>query len=198
MKLFLRILNGAITVFLVLVIAAAGGLAFSARLSEDAIPTVLGHRVLTVISASMEPAIHTGDVIIVRPVAYPAQEIKVGDVITFRAKGKADMLITHRVVGTVLVNGKPVAFTTKGDANETEDLALVAPEQVVGRYGWRVPYFGFISTFLRTPVGIILFVILPGLVLIGLELRKMWQVIAEAEEAKAATLEGEGSEQAEE
>lgn len=196
MKLFLKVLNTVITVGLVLVIGAAGALAFSARRSGDAIPSVLGHKVLTVISGSMEPAIMTGDVIIVKPVANPQAEIKDGDVITFRAKDDASMLITHRVVGTVLVNGTPAAFVTKGDANASEDFVPVSPEQVVGRYQWRVPLFGYLSSFLRKPLGIVLFVILPGLILIGLEFYKMWQAVLEAEKTKAeAAPTGEGGEQ---
>ncbi|MDF2626420.1 MAG: signal peptidase type [Symbiobacteriaceae bacterium] len=198
MKTMLKILNGAITVFLILVIALFGGLAFSARKSGDAIPTIMGHKVLTVLSGSMEPAIHTGDVIIVKPLRNPAAEVKDGDIITFRTQEKADMLITHRVSGTILVNNQPVAFTTKGDANESPDLGVLNPNQIVGKYQWRVPYFGYFASFMRQPVGIITMVILPGLIIIGLEFRKMWQTLSEAEKAKeeAAKTEPGGEEEA--
>jgi len=185
MKRALQILSVAINVILILTIGAASILAFTARRSRDGIPTVLGHKVLAVISGSMEPAVHTGDVIIVRPLTagqVPAD----GDIITFRSKDKPDMLITHRVVGTVKINGEPRAFVTKGDANDAMDLSAVSIEQVVGRYAWRVPYFGYVSSFLHKPLGIVLFVILPGIVLVGLELRKMWKAVNEAEAAKAA------------
>lgn len=184
MKKLLNALNVLVTVVLVLVIAAAAFLAFSARFSKDKIPTVAGHKVLTVLSGSMEPAIHTGDVVIIRPIT-PADEIKEGDVITFRTKEKADMLITHRVMGTVNVNGVPKAYVTKGDANDSEDLSTVARDQVVGIYQWRVPYFGYVSNFMHKPVGIILCVVLPGLLLIGIEFVKIWKILAEAEAAKA-------------
>jgi signal peptidase len=133
----------------------------------------------------MEPRIHTGDVIIVKPLANPAAEVKDGDIITFRTKEKSDMLITHRVVGTVKVNGEPIAFGTKGDANAANDVDVVAPQQIVGRYAWRVPYFGYISSFIRKPMGIAIFVILPGLLIIAMEFRKMWKALSEAEAAKA-------------
>lgn len=194
-KIALKVLNALITAALVLVILAATGLAFSARRSGDAIPTVMGHKVLNVVSGSMEPAIHTGDVIIVKPLANPALEVRDGDIITYRSPEKADVLITHRVIGTIKVNGAPVGFATQGDANEAPDLRLVAPEQVVGRMGGRIPYFGYVSVFLRKPVGILAVVILPGLVLIGLEFRKLWQTIAEAEKAKAAAAAEQGGDQ---
>lgn len=184
MKLFLKLLNFTVTLALILVIAAAALLAFSARFSKDKIPTVAGHKVLTVLSGSMEPAIHTGDVIVVRPYNQ-GDEIKEGDVITFRTKEKADMLITHRVMGVVSVNGTPQAYVTKGDANDSEDLSTVGKDQVVGIYQWRAPYFGYVSDFLHKPRGIILCVVLPGLILIGAEFRKIYKILAEAEAAKA-------------
>lgn len=186
MKTALKVLNWLITGLLLLAIGTASVLAFSARRSGDAIPTIAGHKVLSVLSGSMEPKIHTGDVIIVKPLADPAAEIRDGDIITFRTREKADMLITHRVTGTIKVNGKPAGYTTKGDNNETMDREVVAPDQIIGRYEWRVPYFGYISSFVRKPIGIILFVILPGLIIIGLEFRKMWQTLSQEEAAKQA------------
>ncbi|HEY3363726.1 MAG TPA: signal peptidase I [Symbiobacteriaceae bacterium] len=195
MKLFLKILNGVISAALVLAIALSAVVAIAARRSRDAVPDILGHKVLTVLSGSMEPTIHTGDVIIVKPLKNPAEEVKDGDIITFRTSEQANMLITHRVQGTVMVNKKPSAFATKGDANQSPDLAVVLPGQIVGRYQWRVPYFGYVSTFIRTPVGIALLVILPGVILIGLEFRKMWKALSEAEAAKAKANQGEGGDQ---
>lgn len=184
MKLFLKILNGLVTAAVLAMVLGTILLAISARRSTDAIPTVLDRKVLTVLSGSMEPVIHTGDVIIVRPIT-PADEVKEGDIITFRTKEEASTLITHRVMGTVSVNGKPAAYVTKGDANNSEDVSTVARDQILGLYQWRVPYFGYVATFLRKPVGVILVVILPGLTLIGLELRKIWRILVEAEAAKA-------------
>ncbi len=183
MNRFVKLLNAAITVGLVLIIGVAAVLAISARRSRDALPTFMGRKVLTVLSGSMEPLIHTGDVIIVRPLAAE-EAIGEGDIITFRTRGKADMLITHRVVGLVSLNGIPSAYVTKGDANDSEDLTAVAREQVVGRYEARVPYFGYLASFLRKPAGMILFVIIPGLILIAGELRHMWKILAEAESAR--------------
>lgn len=186
MKLALKILNGLITAALILLIAAGSFLGFAARRSGDRLPSVAGHKVLTVISGSMEPTIHTGDIIIVQPLADPAAEVKDGDIITYHAADDAGMLITHRVTGTLLVGGEAVAFGTKGDANESADSSVVTPEQIVGRYRWRIPYFGYVTTFIRQPVGVVLFLIVPGLVLIGLEFRKMWQAVSAEEKARAA------------
>jgi signal peptidase len=175
-----QILNVLVTGTLIVVIMASAALAISARRSKDAIPSVLGHKVLTVLSGSMAPAIRTGDVIVDEPLAI-GDEVRVGDVVTFRSREKTDMLITHRVVEIVKVDGRVLAYKTKGDANKDADTVLVGLEQLVGRYQWRIPFFGYISTFLRTPIGILLFVILPGLALIGLELRRVWVIFTESE-----------------
>jgi signal peptidase len=186
----MRIVNGVISALLVLVILGVGIVALTARKAPDGIPTFRGYKALSVISGSMEPTIHTGDVIIIRPVAR-AEEIARGDILTFRSKEKADMLITHRVDGVIMVNGAPKAFVTKGDNNESQDLATVAFEQVIGRYQFRLPYFGYVASFIRKPVGVVLLVILPGLLLIALEFRKIWQAISEAEKAQEIAAESE-------
>lgn len=178
------VLNVVITVVLVVIILGASVLAITARRSPDKIPTVMGRKVLTVLSGSMEPRIHTGDVIIVNPLRA-TDEIKEGDVVTFRVKDKPDMLITHRIVGTILVNGKPLAFTTKGDANDSPDLSPIGRDQVLGKYQSRVLYAGYLTQFMHKPIGIVVLLILPGVILIGSEVRKIYLTLAEAEAQKA-------------
>lgn len=185
MKLLLRIAGNVLTVFLFLVIASTVVLAVSARRSNDSIPSILGHKVLTVMSGSMEPAIKTGDVILVKPLET-ADQIQVGDVITFRAPERADMLITHRVIDVHLVDGRPTAYITKGDANASEDISPVSPEQILGRYSGRIPYYGYLSLFVQRPAGTILLIIIPGLVLIAAEARKLYRLFLEADKEKAA------------
>lgn len=181
----LKVLNILVTVVLVLLIVASATLSISARRSKDALPSVAGHKLLTVLSGSMEPVIHTGDVIVVKPLegGQIAQE---GDVITFYAKEDSAMLITHRVVGLIQVNQRPVAYVTKGDNNQSEDLTPVPVDRAIGIYQWRIPFFGYVSDFMRKPFGILLFVVLPGLLFIGGELKKMWRAMEEPEDSVKA------------
>ena len=182
MKRFWRILDVIVTVLLSLVIVCATYLALSARRAPDSIPMVLGNKVLTVLSGSMEPAIHTGDIIMVRPL-QAGEMLAEGDIATFRLDQNPRMLITHRVIGVLSVNGKVEKYITKGDANKEQDT-LVAPAQVLGRYHWRVPYFGYVAEFIRRPLGTVLVVIVPGVILIALEIRRLWHVAAAIEAAK--------------
>ncbi|HLO03463.1 MAG TPA: signal peptidase I [Symbiobacteriaceae bacterium] len=178
----LKVLNILVTAVLLLLILASATLAISARRSKDALPTVGGYKLLTVLSGSMEPSIRTGDAIAVRPV-QPGQVAKEGDVITFFAKEGSAMLITHRVIGLIKMNEKPVAYVTKGDNNESQDLTPVPVDRVVGIYQWRIPFFGYVSDFMRKPFGILLFVVLPGLLFIGGELKRVWRAMEETEDS---------------
>lgn len=183
MKILWRILSGTVTAVLSVVLVATVVLAITGRRAPDRIPAILDYKILSVLSGSMEPAIKTGDVIIVEPLK-PDQEIVEGDVITFRAADVPDMLITHRVVGIVSVNGEPAAYVTKGDNNDTVDLSPVTRAQIVGIQRWRVPYYGYLSEFMRTPTGIISLVIVPGVLLIAMEIRKIVLMVLEEEKAK--------------
>lgn len=183
MKILLRILSGAVTAVLFVAVAGSVLLVLAGRRASDGIPTVLDYKVLSVLSGSMEPAISTGDVIIVEPLK-PEQEIREGDVITFRAPDAPDMLITHRVIGIVSVNGEPAAYVTKGDANDAPDLTPVQRFQIVGIQRWRIRYYGYLTQFMQTKTGVISLVIVPGVLLMALEVRKIIQIVAEEEKAK--------------
>jgi len=71
---------------------------------------------MVVQSGSMEPAIHTGSVVMVKP----ASDYKIGDVITFGEVSKTKAPITHRIYDIKVVDGNPV-YITKGDANNAPD-----------------------------------------------------------------------------
>ena len=73
---------------------------------------------------------------------------------------------------------------TKGDNNDTVDLSPVTRAQIVGIQRWRVPYYGYLSEFMRTPTGIISLVIVPGVLLIAMEIRKIVLMVLEEEKAK--------------
>ena len=60
-----------------------------------AVPLAFHARPLVVLSGSMEPALGTGDVSVVRTIA--PLDARPGDVVTFRDPDDADRLITHRV-----------------------------------------------------------------------------------------------------
>ena len=128
----------------------------------------------TVFSGSMEPELKVGGVVVTRPVE--AEDIKAGDIITFYPP-TSGQLTSHRVIA--VADGSPVRFQTKGDANENADPFLVPAESVAGKVGLHLPYIGYAIQFIKTPLGILLTLCLPGLVIIAMEMRNIWRVITE-------------------
>lgn len=124
----------ALSVLVVVVLALA--------VAVVAVPKALGAVPLTVLSGSMEPVLSPGDVVVVRPV--PADDLRIGDVVTFQPVSEDPSLVTHRVVGIGTTGGAVGSFTTRGDANGADDEPIVA-DQVVGRVAYSVPLVGHLT-----------------------------------------------------
>ena len=133
-----------------------------------------GWRVDAVFSGSMEPGLKLGSVVVTRPVE--AEEIKAGDIITFYSPLN-ERLMRHRVVAAE--HGSGWHFQTKGDANEDADPFVVPAENVVGKVCLHLPYFGYVTQFVKTPLGLLLTICIPGLVVIVMEIRNIWHVLTE-------------------
>ena len=143
------------------------------------LPRLAGWRVDAVLSGSMEPDLSVGGVVLIKPVEPVA--VRVGDIIAYQA---GEVLITHRVIELVAGDGEP-SFVAKGDANEDPDISPVAAASVFGVVVFDMPYLGYLAAFVKTRLGFLLTVFLPGLAIIALELRKMWQVVLNKDEAAA-------------
>ena len=112
-------------------------------------PRLAGREAFAVMSGSMEPYYHVGSIVYVDKDLSP-EEIQVGDPITFR---KADTAVaTHRVIA---IDKEARQFTTKGDANEVQDMAPVSFDNVIGKAGMSIPLLGYISLNITTKKGMI-------------------------------------------
>ena len=110
---------------------------------------LLGWQVFTVVSGSMEPVYHVGDLLYVRP-TDPA-DLQPGDVITF-VMNEQLVVGTHRIV-EVEDTGERLYFYTKGDANAAMDAAPVAQENVLGTPVFSIPLLGYVAAFVQQPPG---------------------------------------------
>lgn len=119
----------------------------------------LGWRLDVVQSGSMSPTIGVGDLVITSP--CDPQDIQVGDTICFRSGGT---LVCHRVIA---VDGDNQTFSTKGDANEDPDPVPVAYDDVAGKMAGNVPLLGYVVSFLRSPFGWALMILLAILILVA-------------------------------
>lgn len=153
-------------------IAEKFGLVMVILLMATAVLTFLAPRfgwgVNTVLSGSMEPVLKVGGVLVTRPVA--AEEIEVGDVISFDSPRNGD-LTSHRV--TAINSGFSLSFQTKGDANEDTDPFSVPAENVVGKKAFHIPWLGYLTQFVKTRLGFLLTLCLPGIAIIGMEIRNI-------------------------
>lgn len=108
---------------------------------------LVGLQVFHVVSPSMEPAYSEGDLIYVKTV--DPDSVKVGDPITFVLN--EDLVVaTHRVVA---IDSENRQFTTKGDANKTEDADPVHFNNLIGVPVFSIPLLGYVSAYIQSPPG---------------------------------------------
>lgn len=154
-----------------------------ALLAAVALPNAFGMRSFTVMSGSMEPGIHVGDVVIDRKIR--AGDARPGDVVTFSDPTGRKRLITHRV-RSLHVQGDTVQVVTKGDANNAVERWTVPANGRIGRVELRVWKIGYPLVFAYSRFGLIALVALPALLLCGLELRRIWSADEPKETPDAA------------
>jgi signal peptidase len=111
--------------------------------------SIFGYRFYTVLTPSMEPELSVGDLVIVK--LANADDISVGDVITFNPSADSDAYLTHRVTEKLEdYDGTGITcFKTKGDANESEDGFLIESSRVIGTAGAHIPKLGYIIRFVQ-------------------------------------------------
>ena|GEM_PF-6185116 len=132
------------------------------------VPALLGWSFSTVEGGSMEPAVSIGEIIAIQPV--DPEDIKPGDIVSFKFPDKVP--ITHRVVEVIESEGQ-LSFQTKGDANEDPDPYTITSGNLIGRVRFQLPYIGYFSNFVHTQKGAFILVIIPGMIVIGAEIRNM-------------------------
>ena len=127
------------------------------------IPKIAGYSGYVVVSGSMEPTIPVGSIVYSKP-SDPAL-MRAGDVIVFVDESRGPTPITHRIMTNNPMTG---VITTKGDANENEDVNPVTYENVIGRVEAYVPRIGFTAAMFSTLLGkiIAIFLLLEGWLLI--------------------------------
>ncbi len=158
-----------------LTFAAIG--AFAVVLVAVVAPYALGGRSYTVMSGSMEPRIHTGDVVAEEQIA--PRDMRSGDIVTFEDPDVDGRMITHRVRSTREHDGV-VSVVTKGDANNTVERWTIPVDGELGRVRYRVAHVGYALAFTRTPTGKLALIVVPALLLGLLELRRIWRRPQEA------------------
>ncbi len=132
-------------------------------------PITGNYKFMIVQSGSMEPAIEMGSVVMVKPV----DSYKIEDVITFTNPKKPGESITHRIYDMKVNEGVPV-YITKGDANNAPDTREIQEKDIIGKVLLDIPYLGYAVDFAQKPLGFALIIIVPAVIIIGDEIRKIY------------------------
>lgn len=131
-----------------------------------------GYKPVAVYSGSMDPTIPVGGLAVDRPI--PAEDVRVGDVITFTDPYVNGRLVTHRVID-IIETRKGLAYRTKGDANSARDPWTIRLDGQVGRVSFSVPVAGYIFFYAHTREVRGALICLAALLVLFATLRRIWR-----------------------
>lgn len=144
--------------------------------NKDQVPSIGGIFPMIILTDSMYPEFASGDLIVCH--TADAEDVQVGDVICFYdPSGNGTTTVTHRVTKITTDSDGNLAWETKGDANNTEDTALVPAANLVGIYQTHFAGVGNIAMFMQTTQGLIICVICPIILLVAYDIirRRMYE-----------------------
>ena len=130
-----------VSIFTIVVIIACWYAIIVKMILKVDVPMIGGYSALIVLSGSMEPTIMTGEVIVI----HSQNDYNVKDILTYRDSG---VLVTHRIVDKT-----ETTYTTRGDANNTDDPPI-KKTQAVGKTIFHIPYLGSAILFVQSPIGL--------------------------------------------
>ena len=152
---------------------AGAGLAMVLALAA---PFAFHARPLVVMSGSMEPALHVGDVVVVQRIA--PLEARAGDIVTFHDPARRGRLVIHRI-RSQSVQGSTVLFATQGDANNATEHWSIRPHETISRAVVTIPKVGHGLLFLHRSTGQLICLLLLALAIVA-ELIAIWRPDNEA------------------
>lgn len=135
----------------------AGVVIIGLLLAFSLVPVPGNIEIKVVKSGSMEPAIRTGSIVLIKP----SEIYEVGDVITFGPDTASEIPTTHRVIAAE-GEGASRTYATQGDANNAPDPVVIRPRDITGKVLLTVPYAGYVLDFAKQPLGFALLVGVPA------------------------------------
>lgn len=141
------------------------------QLMGEKLATINGYAVLEVVSGSMEPTIHVGDLIVIDTKKTDFNE---NDIVTFTDDDGS--FVTHRIIS--LNNAEMI---TKGDNNNSND-PVSSTDSIVGTYVFRLGGMGILLSSLRSPFIMFMIFVVGILVCYFLSLDKEGNLILDESE----------------
>lgn len=131
--------------------------------------SLLGFKFFTVLSDSMAATdFSAGDLIIARNVKDPST-LAEGDIISFISQNSESFgqVVTHKIrTATYDSDGDP-GYITYGTTTGNDDQAVVTYPYILGKYVGRIPKLGMFVTFQKQPIGYVISIALPFLLIIA-------------------------------
>lgn len=126
-----------------------------------------------IVSPSMVPTINVEDAIVIK--RENVENLKVGDIITFNSSDPrySGITITHRIVNVEKAENGKLLFQTKGDANNSVDLAYAKDSDIYGKVIFKIPKLGYVQYFLSQSYGWLLAIVIPCLSVIAYDIVKL-------------------------
>ncbi len=154
---------GVLGVFIITFVAASILVVFTLSILLHLKPVVI-------VSGSMEPGLHVGDVVLYSTdTEYTTLEP--GNVIIFKDSIHGDLTTIHRIVQKDPQNGW---LQTKGDANAVPDSTWVTPELYIGQGRIMVPHVGLATAWLQIGKYVAAFILITLIIAAGWVSRWGW------------------------
>lgn len=169
MKKILKLTANVLTVLIALLaVVMTVFTVVSMVMGRDGQVSLFGAQGYVVQSDSMRPEFAAGDVIFSTDV--DVEELRAGDIITFISRDRESYgkTITHCIRKVTTQDGE-LAFVTYGIATGVDDETPAAAADVLGKYSFRIAGLGRFFEFLKSVPGYICCILLPFLVVIGLQ-----------------------------
>lgn len=164
-KIF-KIVYGIIRTVVILCLLLYLGFVLVQRFTNNS--DIMGYRVFTIATGSMEPVYKVNDVILVKTV--DDSTFKVGDDVAYIGNRDSvkGMLVTHRIIRIEEIN-KETRYILKGVNNEYEDPSITA-DQILGKVMGKVYVVNFINHVVKNSFGFFFLIFCPLVLVIFLEI----------------------------
>jgi len=190
LKFITNVISYALFIWLLLI-----GLALLVYIADIKIRAAKGdtsppaYNAYVVLTGSMEPEIMTKDVVVTKK--RDAKDLEEGDIITFLSSDTrlSNIIVTHRIVEKFYdsVTNK-YSFRTKGDANNTVDLALAEDYNIIGEVIFKIPKLGYVQEILASKGGLIIIILIPCLAVLSYDIVKLGKNIKKKAKKKEVTV----------
>ena len=124
-----------------------------------------GYTFYIVESESMRPVFDIHDLVVIKHIG-DKNEIQIGTDISFTRKTDGK-IVTHRVIDIIEKENGNIEYITKGVNNLIADEGSVSFENIIGRRVTQLTALGHIVMFFRTWVGILVFLVIFFIIVVG-------------------------------